>query len=353
MVKSISIAFLLSICILIYANYALAQERYTLSTMPRVDVHTHFDKIRQTDGIINISNILKERYNINLDVFINLGPYINPRELSLDFLKEVEEKYNSRILPCISDYDITNGLKYSPAELAKWQKYGIVGYKIWAPVVTGINPPAKDIFTIWDPGGPGINHPANDPTFTKMAQIGLIGASIHIGQAHPRRWKDPVHFWTSINSWEKVLDKHPDMVVVMAHMFNLFYSDEQLEYLQYILETYPNVNLDIGGRFVDFSSMKSENIRNFMIKYADRILFGTDFGNNIKNGNHLEIAERYFQYFQILETDKVINGGFFKTNKVQGIALPLDVLEKIYFRNAIRLYPRVKDVLESLGYNLD
>ena len=35
---------------------------------------------------------------------------------------------------------------------------------------------------------------------------------------------------------------------------------------------------------------------------------------------------------------------------MRGLALPLPVLEKIYFRNAMRIYPHVADALKQLGY---
>jgi len=37
-------------------------------------------------------------------------------------------------------------------------------------------------------------------------------------------------------------------------------------------------------------------------------------------------------------------------HRLRGLALPLDVLEKIDFRNAMRIYPRVGDALKRLGY---
>ena len=66
-------------------------------------------------------------------------------------------------------------------------------------------------------------------------------------------------------------------------------------------------------------------------------------------------AERYHRCFEILETDKIVRAGFYPgpgagTKEVKGMALPIDVLEKIYYKNAARLYPRVKDVLKQMGY---
>jgi len=306
--------------------------------------------------MMKVSEILKNRYNINLDVWINLAPYTpvrNPEPLTVEFLEQVEEQFGGRVLSCISDYDVTDGLRYSPEELIAWQRRGVMGYKIWAPVVVGPDAPEKDRFTIYEPNYRGLDQPANEPTFRTMARIGLVGSCIHIGQPHPRRWKNPVHFWTAINSWERVLDRHPDLTVVMAHMFNLFYSDEQLDYLSYILETYPNVYLDLGGRIKDFHSMDREHLRDFFIKYADRILFGTDMGtgfDKFEEADYLEAAEKYFRSFRSLETDAVIPARGNKSKEHGGLALPISVLERIYFRNALRMYPRTKTVLEGRGY---
>jgi len=254
-------------------------------------------------------------------------------------LKLAEEKYQGRFLPTINDYEIEDGLRFSPEELAQWQKKGVVGYKIWVGV------------------SPAVDYPANYPTFAKMEQLGMVGASIHISQPYPRNCKDPVKFWESINAWERVLDRYPELIVVNSHMMDLFYSDEQLDYLQYFLDTYPNVYLDIAARFKDFYSMTHEKIRDFFIKYSDRILFGTDISNQPQNEKYQEVADAYDRCFKILETDGIFDSEFFapdvKGKTIRGLSLPVDVLEKIYYRNAMKIYPRVRDVLKNLGYSVE
>ena len=43
----------------------------------------------------------------------------------------------------------------------------------------------------------------------------------------------------------------------------------------------------------------------------------------------------------------MVKGSFFDTQtERQGLALPRHVLEKIYYRNALRIYPRLKGALE-------
>ncbi|MHC4435669.1 MAG: hypothetical protein ACYTBS_27975 [Planctomycetota bacterium] len=98
--------------------------------------------------------------------------------------------------------------------------------------------------------------------------------------------------------------------------------------------------------------MDRDKLRNFMIEHADRILFGTDIGGQPREGRYGQVAESYTRAFQLLETDRVVKGGFFGQTETKGLALPVDVLEKIYYRNAARLYPRVKDVLKDLGCNI-
>ncbi len=327
--------FLFSICIILYPTFLSAQSRYSLSTMPRIDVHAHVGSIERMTEYMEVRKVLKEQFNVDLAMWINLRSPLGPGGEGLDYLKEVDEKYQGRFLTCLTNHNISKGLKFSPEELVEWIDRGVVGYKIWVGV------------------SPAIDHPANDVTLTKMEQIGMVGASVHISQPYPRNCKDPIKFWEAINAWERVLDRHPNLVVVNAHMINLFYSDEQLEYLQYVLETYPNVYIDIAARFKDFYSMKRENIRKFMIKYADRILFGTDISDQPEGGDYQQVAEAYNRCFQALETDKVLPRGFFGDREIRGISLPEDVLEKIYYRNAARIYPRVKDVLKNLGYVIE
>ena len=58
---------------------------------------------------------------------------------------------------------------------------------------------------------------------------------------------------------------------------------------------------------------------------------------------------QYQRYFDFLETDKELPSGIKDEHKLRGLALPLDVLEKIYFRNAMRIYPHVADGAEATG----
>lgn len=332
------IVFLIPFTLLLLSRSLSAQSGSGLSDMPRIDCHAHVGGIDKMAHYMEVRKVLKDKYNTDLAMWINLQFPLNPGMKGVELISEAQNKYPYRFLPTINDYRINDGLRFSPGELQTWKDKGVAGYKIWVGV------------------SEAVDDPANDATFSKMEQIGMVGASIHISQPYPRNCKDPVEFWKSINAWERVLDRHPNLVVVNAHMMDIFYSNEQLEYLDYFMQRYPNSYLDLSARLKDFYSMDTDKIRNFFIKYADRILFGTDISDQPADKNYEEVAEAYLRCFKILETNEVLTSEFFppiEGKKLQGIALPYDVLEKIYYKNAMKLYPGVKDGLKNLGYKVD
>lgn len=321
--------------IIAFCSPALPQAKSEFSSIPRVDVHAHVGALESMPLYLEVRKALQEKYGEDLAVWINVRTPLGPRGEGLDYLKTAEEKYQGRFLSCLTNDNISKGLKFSPEDLGEWKDRGVVGYKIWVGV------------------SPAINDPANDPTLSKMEQIGLPGASVHIAQPYPTRWcMDPVKFWQAQHAWKAVLDRHPRLPVVNAHMLDFFNSDEQLDYLAFMLESHPNLHVDLAARFQQFHRMTREKLRGFVIKYSDRILFGTDIGE-LKAGGAAEVAERYHKCFQLAETDGLVQGGFFGRTETKGLGLPRDVLEKIYYRNAMRIYPRLKEVMAKLGYAVE
>ena len=236
---------------------------FTLSTMPRVDVHAHIQPSWEViDEYVELRDALKKEHDVEMAMWISLnGP---PPDL-----QELERRYHGRFLWAIRDYKISDGLNFSPEELEEWHKRGVAGFKFYPG---------------WQPGV-RIDRPEYEPVFSKMEEIGMVAASPHV--ANPcgtfgRRtsgWiPDPVVYWQHQRAWENVLQRHPKLVVVNAHMLWLCYSDEQLDYLRYMLTTYPNLNVDIATTPEFLYYVNRENLRDLMLNFSDRILFGTDMG---------------------------------------------------------------------------
>ena len=324
------------------AGTATAEKPLTLATMPRIDVHTHIRSDWETlDGVMELRKAVQEKLHADLALFISLGRAEPPD------LNEMRKRYNGRIQFCISDFTIKDGIRFSPQELVAWQEKGVMGLKFYPGWQRGVQ----------------IDEAANEPTFAKMEQIGMVATSPHVTNpcgTYGRRtewFSEPVEFWRQQHAWENVLKRHPRMVVVNAHMLWLCYSDEQLDYLRYMLTTYPNLNIDLATTPLFLHAVGRDNLRDFMIEYADRILFGTDMASAwfvpVLDKQFPKVRDKvpqYQRYFEFLETDKELPSGINDEQKMRGLSLPMEVLEKIYFRNAMRIYPHIADTLKQLGY---
>jgi hypothetical protein len=82
--------------------------------------------------------------------------------------------------------------------------------------------------------------------------------------------------------------------------------------------------------------------REFFIKYADRILFGTDgprvHERILLHWRMLETRDEYFPYAENAFPPQ----GFWR---IYGLDLPNDVLKKVYYENAARTIPGVREKL--------
>jgi len=110
---------------------------------------------------------------------------------------------------------------------------------------------------------------------------------------------------------------------------------ENLDWVGELLDSCPNFLVDISARLGELGRQPYHS-RRFFLRYSDRILFGSDMG---------PYPESYRVIFRFLESDDE----FFNYSaapipmqgrwNVNGLYLPDDVLEKVYFRNAEKILP--------------
>jgi len=339
MKRILSISF-----VLLFLNSICAQVKTQYPDIPRIDVHTH--AANNYEGIkkyLELRELLSNQYSIDLAMWINLGGGKSPIR-NTDSVSLVSK---NRMLCTISDYDPFHGLQHKPEDLHHIDEQGFIGYKIWyGPWYRRLEDNEKGYRYVDDPN--------NEPMFAKMEELGILAASIHIadpnGPINNRtKWcADPVEYWKEITSFHNVLKKYPDLKVVAAHASWLICQDAQIDYLRYLLSSYPNFNIDLAATFQYYNLVSHENLRDFMIEYADRILFGTDAGTWNTAEQTKSKAEAYNRAFRILETDQTVEGSFFSNKPIKGLNLPKKVLEKIYYKNAMRIYPKVAESMHAL-----
>jgi len=321
-----------------------AQSKYP--DIPRIDIHTHAGTdLINIQKYLEIKDELKSKYSIDLAMWINLGGSKAP----ISNTDSILQMSQNRMLCTISDYDPFHGLKHKPENLKQLKKRGYVGYKIWyGPWYRRLEENEQ--------GFRYVDDPANDAMFAEMERLGVLAASIHIadpnGPINNRtKWcADPVEYWKEITAFHNVLKKYPDLKVVAAHASWLICQDAQIDYLRFLLSKHPNLNIDLAATFQYFSLVSYENLRDFIIEYSDRILYGTDISIVQNEDDIKRRAEAYNRTFKILETDEMVEGSFFSHQPVKGLDLPQNILEKIYYRNAMRIYPRVESCMKRLGY---
>lgn len=132
----------------------------------------------------------------------------------------------------------------------------------------------------------------------------------------------------------RVIARHPATTFVGAHCAE---SGEDLAYLAEQMDALPNLLVDISARTPELGR-QPYCAREFFLRYADRILFGTDL---------LPEVEMYRGYFRFLETaDEYFAYPSHASRQgrwnIYGLFLPDDVLRKVYRENALKLLPRLR-----------
>jgi predicted TIM-barrel fold metal-dependent hydrolase len=156
--------------------------------------------------------------------------------------------------------------------------------------------------------------------------------------AHPD-WHFPSppfpSFMSIMEGLAALVARHPGTDFIGAHVG--CYA-ENLGWVGALMNRCPNFYVDISARLGELGR-QPYSARRFFTEHADRVLFGIDVGADLAT---------YRTYYRFLETDdeyfsydgrEVPGQGRWA---IYGVALPDDVLEKIYFRNAERVILRKK-----------
>jgi len=133
-----------------------------------------------------------------------------------------------------------------------------------------------------------------------------------------------------IAQYLRVVGRHPQTTFIGAHFGN---NAEDLGAVAKALDAHPNLYVDIDARISELGR-QPYSTRKFLIKYQDRVMFGTDTTPR---------RDAFRIYYRFLETDDEYFDcaashhlqGFWR---IYGVYLPDDVLEKIYSKNADRIF---------------
>lgn len=143
-----------------------------------------------------------------------------------------------------------------------------------------------------------------------------------------------------INARDNLLKKHPDLNFIGCHLGSLEWNVDSLALR---LDRYLNMAVDMSARICHLqyqSSKDRKRVRDFIIRYQDRLLYGTDSdytGSNNPEGFKKRMHDTWTDDWKYFTTDSEMSSDKFR-GTFTGLKLPKEVVDKIYSQNAIRWY---------------
>jgi predicted TIM-barrel fold metal-dependent hydrolase len=144
---------------------------------------------------------------------------------------------------------------------------------------------------------------------------------------------------------------HPHLTFVGAHLASLEWSVAEVGKF---LDRFPNASVDLAARMtqVQYQSNRDyEQVRDFFIRYQDRLLYGSDLTENPPSASEraqnppvdsaadftTEADDFWRSDWQYLATQSVQHVDAIGAD-ARGLGLPKEVIDKIYYANARRVF---------------
>lgn len=321
------------------------ETQLTRSKFPFVDVHNHqFDM-----PVKNLSKLVAEMDSLNMAFMVNLSGF---RGLYLQqSLKNIQKNAPNRFGLFLNvDFESIDDEDFAVTQTALIDsavQAGVMGLKVYKSLgLTDRDSKGQRI---------AINDPRLAPVWEACGKNG-IPVLIHSGEPSsfwdpkdkynerwlelrqkPGRFRDPAtnpSFEEVLAEQHAIFEKHPNTLFINAH---LGWMGNDLDRLGAHLDRYPNVYTEIGAVLAELGR-QPQRARQFFIDYQDRILFGKD---------SYSVSE-YYTYFRVLETDDEYFDYYRKRHahwKMYGLALPDSILQKLYYKNALSLFPNLDRTL--------
>ncbi|MEX1122242.1 MAG: amidohydrolase family protein [Balneolales bacterium] len=323
-------------------------------TIPKIDAHIHYN--------FNRTSLLDQAQEddfsfITINTDVPFFPSINEQQL----IAQHQEKAFPDLMCHIATFSVVNW------EDDHWQEHtikalqqeidgGAVGVKVWKNIGMDLTDQNGQMVMI--------NDPRFDPilNFLEENNIPVLG---HLGE--PKNCWLPVEQMTvtqdkdyfsehpeyhmhlhpeypsyedQINARDHMLEKHPDLRFVGAHLASLEWDVDEVAKR---LDKFPNLAVDLAERIchLQYQAVTDhQKVLDFMVNYQDRIIYGTDV---IDDGtmsdqelrNHIHAL--WLAHWEFFTTSKTLTAAEVPVS-FKGLKLPQEIIEKIYYKNALKWY---------------
>jgi len=334
-------------------------EAYQSRIVEKFDIHTHL--FADTDCLLH----LMDRQGVEKSVMLAMGMN-NPEALEYNesiCFKHAHghpDRLAAMITFDLSRIDEDGYARRETERLEYGKEAGAVGVKVSKELGLFSRDSAGELVIVDDP--------RLDPIWDKAGELGLP-VLIHIA--------DPPAYWRPVdenNPWQvllgdmpgwiyhgrenfpsfddlirrrdNILRKHPDTTFIGAHLGSLAWDMEVAD-VAAALDEFPNLYVDASA-VVDEVGRHPEKTRELFVKYADRIMHGTDlivmsaWETQRETARWVDDVSRYnntiFRFYETSESMPTSEPRL-RDWTITGIDLPDNALRKIYSENARRIIP--------------
>jgi predicted TIM-barrel fold metal-dependent hydrolase len=209
-------------------------------------------------------------------------------------------------------------------------KYVMPDDPVFAPILDAIAARGKTLYAhIAEPAGAWKPYDPSDPDSSYFRDNPLW----HVYGKPGRPAKE-----TIIAARDRMIAQHPGLRIVGCHLGS---NEEDVDEIAKRLDKFPNYAVDTAARVTHLALQPREKVRAFLIKYQDRVLYGTDDG--AQPGDDISARVNYWQadierHYKYFATGEQVE---FMGRSVRGLELPETVLRKIFHGNAEKWVPGI------------
>ena len=277
----------------------------------KIDMHEHY----RTGGDIDIFLKAAGSFGISKVVFVPTGSSPDNKGYEAhwnELIKQAKEKYPDQVIPfCTID-------EADPQAAELVEQYILEGAK--GLKLLGGHPLFYD-------------EPYNSPNMYKVYEV-------------VDKYDVPVLLHASIitipelkDQLDQVYSDFPEVTFIQAHYGSTIMSGINLDQIAELLDKHPNLYIDLtmgGGiaRYHKYLKQDLQKIKDFVLKYQDRILFGSDIILRSKTNDFNWLYQRIKADIDLHQEVEYTTPEFGETEwEHQGFNLDDEVLRKLYYEN--------------------
>ena len=358
MKHTICISFYLGILLILGScsnKYYTMEDYYTIN---KIDSHTHLN----SKSTALVEQALKDNFKlltINVDVpdYPSLGKQF---EAATFLSKQFPDNVEFLTAFTLAGWDSANWADRTIEKLKSDFANGALGVKVWKNIGMAYKDSANNFIMLDNPKFDQVIDYIMQQDKTVLGHLGeprncwlpleqmTVKNDREYFKAHPEyhMYLHPEYpsYEDQINARDRFVERHPNMRFVGAHLGSLEWSIDELAKR---LDKFPNMAVDMASRIchLQLQSQKDRiKVRQFFIKYQDRLIYATDSGFETTSDDAAAIAtaksDMHKTWFEDWEyfvtndkmTNSIIDGEF------EGLQLPREVVDKIYHLNAVRWF---------------